>query len=65
MEAVSFTQSQRLGINMNRFMGWRIDSALPGVPLQPYVRYETIDVDDKDSTDFLSAGLNYYLKDYK
>lgn len=35
--------------------------------LQPYVRYETVDVDERDSatdygTDFWSGGLNYYLK---
>ena len=30
--------------------------------VQPYVRYETIDVDKKDETDFWSGGLNYYMK---
>ncbi len=30
--------------------------------VQPYFRYETIDVDKKDQTDFYSGGLNYYLK---
>jgi predicted porin len=30
--------------------------------LQPYVRYETVDVDNKDETDFWSVGANYYLK---
>ncbi|MBW2108322.1 MAG: porin [Deltaproteobacteria bacterium] len=35
--------------------------------LQPYVRYETVDVDERDSsidyeTDFWSGGVNYYLK---
>jgi predicted porin len=29
---------------------------------QPYVRYETVDVDKKDETDILSVGANYYLK---
>jgi hypothetical protein len=29
---------------------------------QPYVRYETVDVDNKDETDFFSIGANYYLK---
>jgi len=29
---------------------------------QPYMRYETVDVDNKNQTDFLSGGLNYYLK---
>jgi hypothetical protein len=30
--------------------------------LQPYVRYETVDVDHKYETDFWSVGLNYYMK---
>jgi hypothetical protein len=30
--------------------------------LQPYIRYETVDVDDKNETDFWSGGVNYYLK---
>ncbi|MEA1991149.1 MAG: porin [Thermodesulfobacteriota bacterium] len=32
--------------------------------IQPYVRYETVDVDvhDKDDSDYASAGLNYYIK---
>jgi hypothetical protein len=29
---------------------------------QPYVRYEAVDVDDKDDTEFMSAGLNYFVK---
>jgi hypothetical protein len=29
---------------------------------QPYLRYETISVRQKGTTDFLSGGLNYYLK---
>lgn len=29
---------------------------------QPYIRYETVDVDNKNQTDFLSGGFNYYLK---
>jgi hypothetical protein len=33
----------------------------PGL-IQPYVRYETVDVDDKEDTDFMSAGLNYFIK---
>ncbi len=42
---------------------WYVNAGylFPGVPLQPYVRYETIDVDDEDTTDFWSGGLNYYL----
>jgi phosphate-selective porin len=30
--------------------------------LQPYVRYETVDVDHKYETDFWTVGLNYYMK---
>lgn len=30
--------------------------------LQPYVRYEKIDVDNKGATDFESIGSNYYIK---
>ncbi|MES0363270.1 MAG: selenite/tellurite reduction operon porin ExtI [Desulfobacteria bacterium] len=30
--------------------------------LQPYVRYESVDVDNYDETDILSVGANYYLK---
>lgn len=47
---------------------WYIQSGylLPGKVgpgrIQPYVRYETVDVDDKDDTDFMSAGLNYFVK---
>jgi hypothetical protein len=33
----------------------------PGL-IQPYVRYETVDVDDKEDTDFMSAGFNYFIK---
>lgn len=29
---------------------------------QPYIRYETVDVDKKNETDLLSGGFNYYLK---
>ena len=29
---------------------------------QPYVRYETVDVNGKRPTDYASVGLNYYLK---
>ena len=47
---------------------WYINAGylLPGTigpgRLQPYFRYETVDVDQKNDTDFLSGGLNYYLK---
>jgi len=37
------------------------DTIGPG-RLQPYVRYETVDVDDQHETDFWSGGFNYYLK---
>lgn len=30
--------------------------------VQPYIRYETVDVDDKNQTDFWSGGFNYYIK---
>jgi hypothetical protein len=36
-------------------------SAGPG-RFQPYIRYETVDVDEKNETDFLSGGVNYYTK---
>jgi hypothetical protein len=29
---------------------------------QPYLRYETVSVKQKSDTNFLSGGLNYYLK---
>jgi hypothetical protein len=47
---------------------WYINAGylLPGFigpgRLQPYIRYETVDVDNKNETDFLSGGFNYYLK---
>ncbi len=30
--------------------------------VQPYIRYETVDVDEKNETDFWSGGVNYYMK---
>jgi len=33
----------------------------PGL-LQPYIKYEAVDVDDKDDTEFITAGLNYFVK---
>jgi hypothetical protein len=30
--------------------------------VQPYIRYETVDVDKKNATDFWSGGVNYYMK---
>jgi len=47
---------------------WYIQSGylLPGKigpgRLQPYVKYEAVDVDDKDDTEFITAGLNYFVK---
>ncbi|RLB85494.1 MAG: hypothetical protein DRH24_01935 [Deltaproteobacteria bacterium] len=47
---------------------WYINAGylLPGFigpgRLQPYIRYETVDVDKKNETDFFSGGFNYYLK---
>ena len=29
---------------------------------QPYVRFETVNVNGKDDTDYKSAGINYYIK---
>jgi len=29
---------------------------------QPYIRYETVDVDKKNDTDFWSGGFNYFIK---
>ena len=42
-------------------LGYLINNVGPG-GLQPYFRYETVDVDNKHATDFISGGLNYYLK---
>ncbi len=47
---------------------WYIQSGylLPGKVgpgrFQPYMRYEAVYVDDKDDTEFMSAGLNYFVK---
>ena len=47
---------------------WYIQSGylLPGKVgpgrIQPYMRYEAVYVDDKDDTEFMSAGLNYFVK---
>lgn len=30
--------------------------------IQPYLRYETLDVDLREGTDFSEAGINYYIK---
>ncbi|NVM20658.1 MAG: hypothetical protein HWN68_02620 [Desulfobacterales bacterium] len=42
--------------------GYLLPGSIGAGRLQPYVRYETLDVDKKDSTSFLSGGFNYYLK---
>jgi hypothetical protein len=42
-------------------LGYLINNVGPG-GLQPYFRYENVDVDKKHATDFISGGLNYYLK---
>jgi hypothetical protein len=42
--------------------GYLFPNAIGPGQIQPYVRYETIDVDGKDETDFLSLGLNYFIK---
>lgn len=33
--------------------------------LQPYLRYESLDVDGKGGTEFTGAGFNYYLKGHE
>ena len=30
--------------------------------VQPYFRYETVSIEQKKDTSFLSGGLNYYIK---
>jgi phosphate-selective porin len=42
--------------------GYLLPSMLDYGQLQPYLRYETAQVDQKSDTDFWSAGLNYYLQ---
>jgi len=43
-------------------VGYLLPGSFGPGQLQPYFRYETVDVDDKNETDFLSGGINYYLK---
>jgi hypothetical protein len=42
--------------------GYLLPGSIGPGRLQPYIRYETVDVDRKNETDFLSGGFNYYLK---
>lgn len=42
--------------------GYLLPGSIGPGRLQPYIRYETVDVDKKNETDFLSGGFNYYLK---
>jgi len=42
--------------------GYLLPGSIGPGRLQPYIRYETVDVDNKDETNFLSGGFNYYLK---
>jgi len=42
--------------------GYLVPGSIGPGRFQPYIRYETVDVDSKNQTDFLSGGFNYYLK---
>lgn len=42
--------------------GYLLPGSIGPGQLQPYIRYETVDVGKKNETDFLSGGFNYYLK---
>jgi hypothetical protein len=42
--------------------GYLLPGSIGPGRLQPYIRFETVDVDNKNETDFLSGGFNYYLK---
>jgi hypothetical protein len=42
--------------------GYLLPGSIGPGRLQPYIRYETVDVDKKNQTDFISGGFNYYLK---
>ena len=42
--------------------GYLLPGSIGPGRFQPYIRYETVDVDKKNQTDFLSGGFNYYLK---
>lgn len=43
-------------------VGYLVPGSIGPGRLQPYVRYETVDVEDKSDTDFWSGGFNYYIK---
>ncbi len=42
--------------------GYYLESPIGPGNLQPYFRYETVSVEQKSDTNFLSGGINYYLK---
>ena len=42
--------------------GYLLPGSIGPGRFQPYIRYETVDVENKNQTDFLSGGLNYYIK---
>ncbi|MGM0681420.1 MAG: porin, partial [Thermodesulfobacteriota bacterium] len=43
-------------------LGYLVPGSIGPGRFQPYIRYETVDVDRKNETDFWSGGFNYYLK---
>jgi len=45
-------------------VGYLLPGSIGPGRFQPYIRYETVDVDKKNQTDFLSGGFNYYLKEH-
>ncbi len=42
--------------------GYLLPGSIGPGRFQPYFRYETVDVDKKNETDFWSGGFNYYMK---
>ena len=42
--------------------GYLLPGSIGPGRFQPYIRYETVDVDKKNETDFWSGGFNYYMK---
>jgi hypothetical protein len=68
------TQSQRTYSDLiagDDAENWYVNAGylLPGSigpgRIQPYVRYEALDVEKRELTDFWSGGLNYYLEGHK